>query len=156
MQQLSEKMSVLLVDDEEGIRKVLGITLSDMGFRVHTADSGERALSLFREVSPGLVLTDIKMPGMDGLALLRTIKKENPDTEVIMISGHGDIDQAIESLKYEASDFITKPVSDDALAVALKRSLERIAMKDQLKKRRCCNVRVNIAALCNCANFRKS
>lgn len=134
MQQLSEKMSVLLVDDEEGIRKVLGIALGDMGFRVHTAGSGERALSLFRELSPGLILTDIKMPGMDGLDLLRTIKKENPDTEVIMISGQGDIDQAIESLKYEASDFITKPISEDALEVALKRSMARIAMKDQLKK----------------------
>jgi len=131
---MSEKKSVLLVDDEEGIRKVLGITLSDMGFRVHTADSGEQALSLFRETSPGLILTDIKMPGMGGLDLLRTIKKENPDAEVIMISGHGDIDLAIESLKYEASDFITKPISEDALAVALKRSMARIAMKDQLKK----------------------
>ena len=69
------------------------------------------------------------MPGMDGIELLRKIKRQNPDTEVIMITGHGDIDLAIQSLKHEATDFITKPISDDVLEIALNRVIERISMK---------------------------
>jgi YesN/AraC family two-component response regulator len=91
---------LLLVDDEEGIRKVLGISLTDLGYQVLTAENGEEALEIFRRETPPIVLTDIKMPVMDGIELLRKIKDENPDTEVIMISGHGDMDLAIKSLKY--------------------------------------------------------
>ena len=99
---------LLLVDDEEGIRKVLGIALSDAGYTVFTAKDGEEALDIFRKEIPPIVLTDIKMPGMDGIELLQKIKQENPDTEVIMITGHGDMDLAIKSLKYQAIDFVTK------------------------------------------------
>lgn len=127
---MSEK--VLLVDDERGIRKVLGLTLADMGFQVFTAENGHAALEIFTNESPPIVFTDIKMPGMDGIALLRHIKQSVPDTEVIMISGHGDMDLAIESLKLEACDFITKPINDDALEIALKRATEKIAMRRQL------------------------
>ncbi len=127
------KEKLLLVDDEEGIRKVLGITLSDMGYEIFTAENGEKALEIFDEHNPAIVLSDIKMPGMGGLELLKRIKKSNPDTEVIIISGHGDMDLAIQSLKYEAADFIVKPISGDALEVALKRVHERISMRRQLK-----------------------
>ena len=99
---------LLLVDDEEGIRKVLGISLSDMGYDVLTAENGDEALSIFRTQSPPIVLTDIKMPGLDGIGLLQKIKLENPETEVIMITGHGDMDLAIKSLKLEATDFCHK------------------------------------------------
>ena len=104
---------ILLVDDEEGIRKVLGISLSDIGYKVYTAENGEEAFEIFEEVDPPIVLTDIKMPGMDGVELLRKIKATSPNTEVIMITGHGDMDLAIKSLKYEAVDFVTKPINDD-------------------------------------------
>jgi PAS domain S-box-containing protein len=124
---------ILLVDDEEGIRKVLGISLSDMGYDVITAENGEEAFSLFKQISPPIVLTDIKMPGMDGVTLLRTIKEISPDTEVIMITGHGDMDIAIKSLKYEATDFVTKPINDDVLEIALKRAHERIDMRRQIR-----------------------
>ena len=125
---------ILLVDDEEGIRKVLGISLSDSGYQVFTAESGEEALHIFKEQDPPIVLTDIKMPGMDGIALLQKMKQENPDAEVIMITGHGDMELAIQSLKHEATDFITKPINDDALEIALKRAKERISLKTQIKK----------------------
>jgi signal transduction histidine kinase len=125
---------ILLVDDEEGIRKVLGISLSDSGYQVFTAKSGEEALSIFKEQDPPIVLTDIKMPGMDGIELLQRMKQENPDSEVIMITGHGDMELAIQSLKHEATDFITKPINDDALGIALKRAKERISLKTQLKE----------------------
>jgi signal transduction histidine kinase len=125
---------ILLVDDEEGIRKVLSIYLMDGGYAVSTAESGEEALEIFKEFQPSIVLTDIKMPGMDGIELLQKIKAENPDTEVIMITGHGDIDLTIKSLQYDAADFITKPINDEALEVALKRARERISMKMKLKE----------------------
>ena len=113
---------LLLVDDEEGIRKVLGISLMDMGYAVLTAENGLEALAIFRAENPSIVLTDIKMPGLDGIQLLQAIKSENPETEVIMITGHGDMDLAIKSLKLEATDFVTKPINDDILEIALKRA----------------------------------
>ena len=125
---------ILLVDDEQDIRDVLSIALMDLGFDVITAGNGQEALVLFRQVAPAVVLTDIKMPEMDGIALLRKIKNENPDTEVVMITGHGDTDLAIRSLKYEAVDFITKPINEDTLEIALKRVREKITARQQLKK----------------------
>ena len=123
----------MLVDDEEGIRKVLGISLSDIGYQVFTAENGEEALEIFRRENPPIVLTDIKMPGMDGIELLRKIKHDNPDTEVIMITGHGDMELAIKSLKYRAIDFVTKPINDDILEIALGRAHEKILMRQKLR-----------------------
>ncbi len=128
------KKEVLLVDDEAGIRKVLRISLEDSGFRVHTAKDAYQALDLFKVHAPPVVMTDIKMPGMDGIDLLKKLKKANPDVEVIMITGHGDIDLAIKSLKFEATDFITKPIHDEALAIAMKRAWERLSLKRQLRE----------------------
>jgi len=126
--------SILLVDDEEGIRKVLGISLRDMGYQVVTAANGQEALDIFKKDCPPIVLTDIKMPEMDGIELLRRIKAHTPDTEVIMITGHGDMDLAIKSVKYEATDFVTKPINDDILEIALHRAQERIATRRQLNE----------------------
>lgn len=124
---------ILLVDDEAGIRRVLAIALKDAGYRITTAASAKEALEVCRLKAPPIILTDIKMPGMDGIELLRTIKKEHPEIEVIMITGHGDIDLAIRSLKFEATDFITKPINDEVLEIALKRAEERIAMRAKLR-----------------------
>ena len=125
---------ILIVDDEEDIRVVLKISLSDLGYEVYTAENGEEALRIIEEVTPPIVLTDIRMPVMDGIELLRKIKQEDPETEVIMITGHGDMDLAIESLKHEATDFITKPIKDEVLEIALKRANERISMRRQLRE----------------------
>ena len=125
---------ILLVDDEEGIRKVLDISLSDIGYKVFPAETGKEALDIFRKMRPPIVLTDIKMPGMDGIELLQKIKEESPDTEVIMITGHGDMELAIRSLKFDATDFITKPINDDALEIALKRANEKITLKTRLRE----------------------
>jgi signal transduction histidine kinase len=125
---------VLLIDDEEGIRKVLSISLTDSGYQVFTAKNGEEALQTFKKMQPPIVLTDIKMPGMDGIQVLQEIKRQNQETEVIMITGHGDMELAIQSLKFDAIDFITKPISDDALEIALKRANERISMRAKLRE----------------------
>jgi len=128
------EFTLLLVDDEEDIRDVLGIFLGELGYRVLTAENGKVALDIFRRETPPIVLSDIKMPVMDGIDLLKAIKEEHPDTEVIMITGHGDMELAIESLKLEATDFITKPIHEDALEIALKRAIEKISMRRQLRE----------------------
>ncbi len=125
---------ILIADDEEGIHKVLGVSLTDSGYQVFTAKNGEEALHVFRKEQPPIVLADIRMPVMDGIQLLKKIKEESPDTEVIMITGHGDVELAIQSLKYEATDFVTKPMNDDSLETALKRANERIFYRTKLRE----------------------
>jgi PAS domain S-box-containing protein len=128
---MSERL--LLVDDEEDIRRFLGMFLADLGYEVHAAENGVQALELLESVNPSIVLTDIKMPGMDGMELLKQVKARSPETEVVMISGHGDMDLAIGCLQYEAADFVTKPINHDILDAALKRIEEKLAMRRQLK-----------------------
>jgi PAS domain S-box-containing protein len=124
---------LLIIDDEEGIRKVLTLSLANDGYAVSAAAGGEEGIEIFRKESPPIILTDIKMPGMDGIETLKRIKELNPDAEVIMITGHGDMDLAIEALKLDASDFLNKPIKDEALSIALKRAEQRIAIKQKLK-----------------------
>jgi PAS domain S-box-containing protein len=124
---------LLLVDDEDGIRRFLGLSLEELGYQVETAANGQEALERFIEFAPPIVLTDIKMPVMDGIELLRRIKTRNPEAEVIIITGHGDLDLAIEALKNDAADFITKPINDDVLEISLSRTWEKIEMKRQLR-----------------------
>ena len=126
--------TILLVDDEEDIRDVIGISLSDLGYKVLIAENGQEALRIFQNDFPPIVLTDIKMPGMDGVELLRKLKQLNPDVEVIMITGHGAMDLAVMSLKYAATDFITKPINVEVLEVALKKVQDKIKMKQQLRE----------------------
>jgi signal transduction histidine kinase len=128
------QQTILIVDDEPDIRDVLSLALVDMGHEVLSAADGDEALRLFREARPPIVVTDIKMPGMDGIELLQKLKREAPDTEVVMITGHGDLDLAIRSLKHEATDFITKPINIDVLEIALKRAQERILTRQKLKE----------------------
>ena len=125
--------TILIVDDEPDIREVLSISLEDMGYRTVEAENAATAFDRFQKENPQIVVTDIKMPGGDGIELLRNIKHENPETEVIMITGHGDMNLAIRSLKYEATDFITKPINVDALEIALRRAREKIAMRRKLQ-----------------------
>ncbi|MBA7707086.1 Sensor histidine kinase RcsC [subsurface metagenome] len=124
---------LLIIDDEEGIRKVLSLSLASDGYEVSTASGGEEGVEKCKHELPQLVLTDIKMPGIDGIEVLKRVKESNPDSEVIMITGHGDMDLAIEALKLDASDFLNKPIKDEALSVALKRAEQRIAIREKLK-----------------------
>jgi PAS domain S-box-containing protein len=123
---------LLLIDDEEGIRKVFSISLKSDGYDVATAANGQQGIDLFQKEFFPIVLTDIKMPGMDGIEVLRRIKEISPEVEVIVITGHGDMESAIQSLHLGASDFITKPVSDQLLSIALERAEERLKTKKTL------------------------
>ena len=130
----SSPPSLLLVDDEEGIRLVMSMLLKDMGYAVTTASKGDAALAFYKEQRPAVVISDIKMPGMDGIALLKEIKKFDPDAEVLLLTGHGDMDLAIAGLRNGAGDFLNKPASDAALEVALERARRRIAMREALRR----------------------
>ena len=115
--------SVLIVDDEQSILKSLGGLLTDEGFEVMAAYNGYEALKIVDAESPDLVLLDIWMPGMDGLETLREIKKENPFIQVIMVTGHGNIETAVKATKLGAYDFIEKPLSIDRVIVAINNAL---------------------------------
>jgi len=125
---------LLLIDDEEPVRKIVGLYLRSHGYEVFTAADGPKGIELFQRESPSIVLTDIKMPGMDGIEVLKRIKQIGPETEIIVITGHGDMDLAIQSLQLDASDFITKPVGNEALLVALRRAQERLDTRRMLKE----------------------
>jgi PAS domain S-box-containing protein len=128
-----KEWKVLFVDDEEGIRKVMAITLADAGYRVLTAPDGETALELCLRESPQITITDIRMPGMDGIEVLRRIKEQDPNKEVIVVTAYGEIDIAIRALQLDASDFITKPIHTDAFLVALERAKERFTNRKELQ-----------------------
>ncbi len=125
---------ILVIDDEESIRRLLKVSLTHKGYEVILAEDGERGVEAFEQTRPPVVLTDIKMPGMDGIEVLKEIKRLDPDTQVIVITGHGEMESAIQALQLDASDFINKPVTDEVLSVALKRAQHVLWMKEKLKE----------------------
>jgi len=115
--------SILIVDDETSILKSLSGILSDEGFETMTATNGYEALKTLESESPDLVLLDIWMPGIDGIDTLKEIKKKFPETQVIMITGHGTFETAVNATKIGAFDFIEKPLSIDKVIVAINNAL---------------------------------
>lgn len=127
--------SILVVDDEEGIRESVREILTDEGYRVIEASDGSKVLELIRKERPRLVLLDIWMPKIDGIGLLKEIKKQEPEVNVVMISGHGNIHTAVAATKLGAFDFIEKPLSLDGLLLTVRRALgESPAAKEHAKK----------------------
>lgn len=119
------KATILLVDDEAGILETLSGILEDEGYHVITASSGESALIKYSESSPDVVLLDVWMPGMDGIETLKALKKKNKDVCVIMISGHSNIDTAVNAIKMGAYDFLEKPLSLDKVLILTGRAVEK-------------------------------
>jgi UDP-3-O-[3-hydroxymyristoyl] N-acetylglucosamine deacetylase len=125
--------TILVVDDEDGVRESLREVLSDEGYRVLDTADGTRALELIRQEKPSLVLLDIWMPHIDGIGLLKEIKSQEPQTNVVMVSGHGNIHTAVTATKFGAFDFIEKPVSLDGLLLTVQRALGELSIP-QAKK----------------------
>jgi len=125
---------ILLVDDEESIRNMMRMTLELDQHSVWTASDGPKALQIFKDEAPDVVLLDVRMPGMDGVEVLRRIKRLNHDAEVIVISGHGDMDMVVECLRNEAANFLTKPVAEELLSLSLRRSVEKVALRGKIKQ----------------------
>jgi nitrogen regulation protein NR(I) len=110
---LPEKKQVLIVDDEPNLRKILSAQLARDGYEVLTAEDGEQGLSVLRENHIDLVITDLRMPKVDGMTLLKEALREDPDLPVVMITAHGTVDTAVEALKSGAFDYLTKPFDKD-------------------------------------------
>lgn len=117
---------LLVIDDEESARKVLKISLESDGYTVFTAEDGPSGLDILARENPSIVLTDIRMPGMDGIEVLRKVKEQRDEVEVIVFTGHGDMNLAIQALQLEASDFILKPIDDKRLTLAVRHAEEKI------------------------------
>ena len=124
---------IVLIDDEEDIREVLTIALRDAGYDVQNAADGASGIQLFEAFSPQIVVTDVRMPGINGLEVLEAIKQKSPQTEVIVATAFGEMDLAIRALQLDASDFITKPIGDETLHLALKRARDRFTSRKQLQ-----------------------
>lgn len=120
--------TILVIDDEQPTLKMFELYLGAYGYRVLVAASGEEGLAAFDAEIPPIVLTDIKMPGMDGLQVLQALKARRPATEVIVITGHGDTDLALAALALRATDFIDKPIRRETLEAALARAGARLDM----------------------------
>jgi len=127
---LPEKKQVLIVDDEPNLRKILAAQLSRDGYDVLLAEDGEEGLALLREHHIDLVVTDLKMPKVDGMTLLREALKEQADLPIVMITAHGTVDTAVEALKLGAFDYLTKPFDKDEVRQVVAKALKTKALSD--------------------------
>jgi signal transduction histidine kinase len=126
------ELTVLVVDDEADIRDVTAMAIADAGYRVETAADGRQGIERCRTIRPQIVVTDVRMPGLDGIQLLEAIKTFDPLIEVVVVTAFGEVDIAIQALQRDASDFITKPINHDALMMALQRAAGRHLTRRQL------------------------
>lgn len=124
---------ILVIDDEPEILKTITIYLELEEYEVLTAENGQDGLEVFEQQKPTLVITDVKMPGMSGIDVLKKVKEIESDTEVIVITGHGDLEISVDALRLDASDFISKPVDIEHLLLSVKRVMDRHKMRTQLK-----------------------
>ncbi|MBF0529910.1 MAG: response regulator [Deltaproteobacteria bacterium] len=127
-------MRILLVDDARSARTPLEILLKSKGYILSTADDGAEALDLCRNSVFDLLITDIRMPKLDGLTLLKQIKLEQPHMDVIIVTGYGDINSSVEALRYGAANYILKPVNLEEMTMAVKNIEERQAMIKKLRE----------------------
>ena len=128
---------ILLVDDETAFTANMSKLLNSRGYRVTTADSGQAAIGLLDEEDFDVIVLDLKMPGMDGIATLREIQKQGLFTETLILTGHGSIDTALEAVKLGAYDYLTKPCEIDELVAKIEgawRKKDETEQKDRTEK----------------------
>jgi YesN/AraC family two-component response regulator len=117
---------ILVIDDEKATLSMFRLFLDAYGYTVYTAENGAEGLAIFQKEKPEIVLTDIKMPGIDGLAVLQQIKEIDPAAAVIVITGHGDTALAEQAAALDAVDFINKPIKKQALDAALEKAQKKL------------------------------
>jgi DNA-binding NtrC family response regulator len=128
------KPKILVIDDDTSLRRVLEYNLQEEGYQVQTASSGEEGLYLFGQSQPNLVVTDMKMSGMDGLMVLKSIKERSPETLVIIITAFGTVDLAVGAMKAGAYDYITKPFNRDELKLTVRKALQFSGLAQENKR----------------------
>jgi two-component system NtrC family response regulator len=124
---------ILVVDDDESLRWVTQAQLQQSGYDVSAAANGNDALKIIEQALPDLVITDLKMPGMSGLELLRKIRADYPEILVIMVTAFGTVENAVEAMKAGAYDYITKPVNIDELRLIVSRGLEHLDLREEVR-----------------------
>ncbi|MGJ5820675.1 sigma-54-dependent transcriptional regulator [Paludibaculum fermentans] len=127
---------ILIVDDEESLRRVTQLRLQQAGYEAATAADGDEALAFLQRHPQDLVLTDLRMPGMSGLDLLKRIRQDFPEIIVIVVTAFGTIESAVEAMKQGAFDYIIKPVNSDALRIILARALEHHQLRREVQSLR--------------------
>jgi two-component system phosphate regulon sensor histidine kinase PhoR len=130
----SDRLSILVVDDEESIREGSERILTRMGYQVYKASRGSEGLEILGRQPVAIVLLDLKMPGMDGMEVLGHIQRLNPEILVIIITGYATLETAIEAMKQGAYDFIPKPFEPDQLRIVINRAGERLRLTEETKK----------------------
>jgi two-component system, OmpR family, phosphate regulon sensor histidine kinase PhoR len=131
MQSTPDPVTVLVVDDEKGIRDGSARIINRMGYHALTANNGEEGLDIVRRTDVAIVLLDLKMPGLDGMEVLKRIQAMNSEILVIIITGFATIETAIEAMKRGAYDFIPKPFEPDQLRIVVNRAMEKISLKKE-------------------------
>ena len=125
--------NILIIDDEKAIRKTLSEILSYEGYKIDEAGDGEEGFRKFREKEYDVILCDIKMPKMDGIEFLEKAKEANPDLPIIMISGHGTIETAVEAVKKGAYDYISKPPDLNRLLITIRNAMDKTSLVAETK-----------------------
>ena len=125
--------TLLIIDDEKAIRKTLGEILSFEGYKIDEAVDGDEGLKKFKEKTYDVVLCDIKMPKIDGIEFLQKATESNPDVPIIIISGHGNIETAVEAVKKGAYDFVQKPPDLNRLLITIRNAMERNKLVSEAK-----------------------
>jgi len=120
-----EKRFILIVEDDPTVRESIRLLLTKRGYSILLASNGKEALPLFRQKTVDLVITDLVMPKMDGIALLEAVKSQRPETEVVVISAQGTIEKAVQAMKLGAFDFIEKPINPRVISLLVERALEK-------------------------------
>ena len=127
------KKRILVVDDDESLRWVTQAQLQQNGYDVNAAASAQEGLASIERTAPDLVITDLKMPGMSGLELLKKIRVDYPEILVIMVTAFGTVETAVEAMKAGAYDYITKPVNMDELRLIVSRGLEHLDLREEVR-----------------------
>lgn len=126
--------SILVVDDERAVRVALEVNLSKAGHTVSLADTAERALDIMRTQDVDVILTDLMMPGMGGMELLVEVRRHWPLTQVVMMTGHGTVERAVEAMRLGAHDFVIKPIAKAELLAILDRAIRELKLHKQVAK----------------------
>ena len=133
MEDAMREYAILLVDDEPIITTAIGNALKEKGYKVTTSDNGERAIELLNESSFDLVITDLVMTPMDGIAVLKKSKEINPEMMVMILTGFGDMTSAIDALRLGADDYMLKPCELEEMYFRVSHCLEKLELKRKIK-----------------------
>ena len=122
---MEKQIHILTVDDDDSFRIIIEEILAKQGYKVSAASDGSEAITLLQQHKYDMILLDIKMPNVDGFEVLKFIKKKNPSTKVIMLTGYADLKLAVEAKNLGADDFVAKPIMRDDLISSIEKALKK-------------------------------